>query len=499
MDNTYSPEVEYTNDYYHFMSPAMIDCIALNSGFSLPRRDGGFSYCELGCGFGLTTSYLAATHPEGRFFGIDLNAMQIGVAQEKCKGFGLDNVHFIAGDVMEIDPEGFPDLDYVTMHGLYSWVPAPVRKGALDLIAAKLKPGGCVFLSHDVLPGWHALMPIRDFLLAESEKSGKTSVMDRTMYAMSRLQQMVDQRANFVASSPSVLDWAVTLLKQDPRYVAHEYLVSCLAPMPFKTVAKDLSDIGLQYAGDTRPLLNNFRLCVPANLHADIERENDPHEREALKDYLFATTFRRSVFVRRHSTESGPVRDAGDQVWGLMATNVRPSLEFDFPSGKCRFDHPVYQAIIGTLRTQPRPLRELLQVLSGFPERALYNALMMLFAAQWVAPFRMNSGNSACDRINRQRIEGPRRDDMLLSSTYGGALPADDVERLYLFVRGTGGKNMAELGDAMHREAERRNWYRESPAFASFGADAAARRQSLHRIAARIVQQDDYYRSLGWL
>ena len=50
-------------------------------------------------------------------------------------------------------------------HGLYSWVPNPVRQKSLRLIKHSLAPHGIAFVSFNAYPGWHHLGALRDMML----------------------------------------------------------------------------------------------------------------------------------------------------------------------------------------------------------------------------------------------------------------------------------------------------------------------------------------------
>jgi len=63
-------DVTYIHPFYVFLAPAWLDYVAMLNGVTPHDRRGGFSWCDLGCGFGVTAVALAATHPNGRFVGI---------------------------------------------------------------------------------------------------------------------------------------------------------------------------------------------------------------------------------------------------------------------------------------------------------------------------------------------------------------------------------------------------------------------------------------------
>ena len=70
-----------------------------------------FSYCELGCGFGVTTNGLAQLFPQGQFTGIDFNEKHIDAAHELAEESGISNVDFKALDFNELAAANLPQLN----------------------------------------------------------------------------------------------------------------------------------------------------------------------------------------------------------------------------------------------------------------------------------------------------------------------------------------------------------------------------------------------------
>ena len=72
----YQVRIPYSQTSQPELSPAWIDHVALHAGLAPPRDKPGapFTYCDLGCGQGLTPTLLAAAVPSGRFFGLDAMA-----------------------------------------------------------------------------------------------------------------------------------------------------------------------------------------------------------------------------------------------------------------------------------------------------------------------------------------------------------------------------------------------------------------------------------------
>src|SRR5580693_843693 len=141
MGEEYVTDVTYVRGFEKNLSPTYIRLCAAVNGFDVPPLD-AFDYCELGCAYGDTTLALAASYPHARFVGIDLNAEHVASAKGAAKGGGVGNVRFFEGDFETLDHAEFPLFDYVTAHGVLSWIGPQKRKAVLDFMASKLKPGG---------------------------------------------------------------------------------------------------------------------------------------------------------------------------------------------------------------------------------------------------------------------------------------------------------------------------------------------------------------------
>jgi tRNA G46 methylase TrmB len=93
------------------LSPAHVECCRV---------------LELGCGNGANLIPMALTLPGSRFTGVDLAGTPIAAARTLTDELGLGNIAFHQRDSMELEP-GFAEFDYIIAHGVYSWVPPPVR------------------------------------------------------------------------------------------------------------------------------------------------------------------------------------------------------------------------------------------------------------------------------------------------------------------------------------------------------------------------------------
>ena len=155
-------ELPYTRNFFPDLSPAHLNLVCSLAGVTPPQLTQGFDYCELGCGQGLTTTLLAASFPQGRFWGVDFNPTHIGLAQKFAHNAGIDNLTFLDASFEEIlEWDDLPMFDYITLHGIYSWISRTQQQNLVRFIHRCLKPGGVVYNSYNAKPGKTNLEPVR--------------------------------------------------------------------------------------------------------------------------------------------------------------------------------------------------------------------------------------------------------------------------------------------------------------------------------------------------
>jgi len=333
-------DVDYPCGFYREQAPIHLKYICALNGVGSPALDQPFTYCEIGCGPGETSLILAASNPKGRFFGIDLSPSHIEQASSLAAASRLSNVEFLAADIALLDPDTLPDFDFITLHGLYSWVPDSVQVAIREFLAAKLKPGGVAYLSYNAMPGWGSAGPLRRFFTDQARRMDG-GILDKSRQIVERLEALRNSGAPFFHENPSAAGIVTRLRSSDPRYVAHEYLGSHWQPRYFADVYDEMAAQGLQYVGEGGIVENLLEHSVMPEFIESLRRENDRRNRETLRDFIQNRFFRRDIYIKpAPGTADAPV-DAllQDTLFGLVAAPVQipdtvnltdaPSLHFE--------------------------------------------------------------------------------------------------------------------------------------------------------------------------
>ena len=333
-------DVDYPGGFYREQAPIHLKYICALNGLSSPALDRPFAYCEIGCGPGDTTLLLAASNPTGRFFGIDLSPSHIKQASSLAAASGLSNVEFRSADIELLDPATLPDFDFVTLHGLYSWVPESVQASIRVFLATKLKPGGIAYLSYNAMPGWGSAGPLRRFFIDQARHMDG-GILDMSRQIVEQLEALQNGDAPFFRENPSAAGIVTRLRSADPRYVAHEYLGPHWQPRYFADVYNEMAAEGLHYVGEGGIVENLLEHSVMPEFVERLLRESDRCNRETLRDFIQNRFFRRDIYIKPAPDAADAPKDSllQDTLFGLVAAPIQvpdsvnladaPSLHFE--------------------------------------------------------------------------------------------------------------------------------------------------------------------------
>ncbi|MSQ69449.1 MAG: methyltransferase domain-containing protein [Gammaproteobacteria bacterium] len=388
----YITDVAYTDHYYAQLAPVLLAYVAALNGFVPPPiRD--FDYCEIGCGNGLSLNLHAAANPQARFVGIDLNPEHIANARAVAEDGGLRNLRYFALDVATAEHQSLPAFDYITLHGVYSWVSEAVRAQIVQFLRNRLKPGGAVMVSYNVLPGWAGLAPLREMLLSYTAGMPGMNSVERARHGLGYLQFMAEKGAAYFVQNPSAGEQLKDLQKQDLRYVAHEFFNYHWNPLYFSQVAREMMAAELMFCGSIPIEQNYAELTVPQPLHEMLKTAPSRNAVESNKDFACNTRFRNDVYVRGAPSAAPQAPDPAlfrDFAFGL-ATPVEALKLLQVSVGLVTMDlsgaiFPVIAQVLGD-RAQTVAQLQSLPELAGATAEQILGALQKLVVAQQATPF----------------------------------------------------------------------------------------------------------------
>jgi SAM-dependent methyltransferase len=389
MEPSYFCDASYIDYFYKGMSPWYLDLVAALHQVPRPALDPGFTYCELGCGTGLSLVLHAAANPQGRFYGVDLNGEHIKRAEATARAGGLTNVTFLEEDFSNLLERDLPAFDQVALHGVYSWISPAIRREVLGFLGGRLKPGGLLYLSYNTLPGWAQQAPLRHFMHTAAGARGTT--LERVEKGLTYLRMLSHAEAPILQALPQMRGEVDHILASDPRYVAHEYFTAQWEAFYFEQVAQELGRFGLNFVG-CLPLARNFaEFCVPEKLRPHLGTQDSRRAFETQKDFILNTVFRRDVFRMGPAVNPDPAGRPLDPV--VVGTCIAPrELQAQMKVGDYQavaFQDSLFKPLTELLTHGPRPVAEFAAhpSLAGFSNQEISTALLCLLASDQAMPF----------------------------------------------------------------------------------------------------------------
>jgi len=371
----YVTDVPYIPGYYRHQSPVHLRLACLLAGVAAPDLAPGrpLSYLELGCGHGFGALALAVCNPSWQVTGVDFNPAHIAVARSLAANAGLTHARFIEADLATLaDGPGaseIPEVDVATLHGLWSWVPDPVRAGIVRLLGNKVRPGGIVHLSYNSLPAWQGALGMQRLVREAGERLAAPSDL-RAQAGFETVRALAGAKAHHLCALPfvgSLLDHAQ---RCQPSYLAHEYMNRSWRPCFHADVVPAMAEAKLDWVASAQLLEMFSSLSVPDEARAVLDRFHDPVMRELVKDMCLERGLRQDVFVRgaNHIGPSQRDKALGDVVLGLLCPEPQFSWELEVPSGRATLERGFFGPIVEALGRGPQRVRDLL-ALPNLPRR----------------------------------------------------------------------------------------------------------------------------------
>ena len=250
---------------------------------------------ELGCGAGRNLVPMSWALPDAHFLGIELASRPIEAGRELVRTLGLSNIELRQGDILEV-PADLGEFDYIIAHGVYSWVPAPVREAAMSIFARHLAPEGIAYLNFNALPGGHlrdvarGMMQFRLAALDQPDAHGADAVRFLRLVAGAQpagspYREIIEEELDRIEHNP------LSVLFHDDLHPNHE-------AFHFRSVVEHAARHGLKYLCEARPAdVHPDR--YPAPVQAALRRfGGDRVAREQCFDFLVCQMYRSSLFCR---------------------------------------------------------------------------------------------------------------------------------------------------------------------------------------------------------
>jgi SAM-dependent methyltransferase/methyltransferase-like protein len=349
--------VEYPSAALPEAHPGHLHAVARMFGLA-PAPPDRSRVLEVGCGDGTHLIGCAVTMPGATLVGVDRSEAAVDRGNRMIAELGLTNVSLHAADLTTWEPPG--GFDYALAHGLYSWVPAPVRDALMGLFARVLGPAGVAYVSYNTYPGCYVRRMVWEMM--KFHTAGFADPAVRIGQATELLKFLSAGRSTRKDSGMALLSHELDNLlnDHDPRVLDHDDLGEVNDPVYVHEFVAHAARHGLRFVSEADA--HTMETCgFPAEVAGVLDglAEQDAVLREQYLDFLRVRRFRMTLLSpdpRRPLADPDPAGAKDLAVSGALTADPDPPdlgsrVPVTFKAGEAvaRTDLPIAKAALVAL------------------------------------------------------------------------------------------------------------------------------------------------------
>lgn len=439
--------VRYPLDYQWRCNPQHMRLALLAAGIRPP--DIGVA-CELGFGQG-GNLVLHAAAGQAHWLGNDVNPDHVRQARNLTQAvgaradlYGDTFVEFAARD-------GLPDVDYIVVSGVWSWISDRSRSAILDFAKRRLKPGGVLFLGYVTLPGLTDFAPVRHLMAQYAQAMPEADdIVGKVRRSLGFMERTLGATPSFFEDHPRIQARLDSLKDRTIEELAHDYFSRDWRPMHFADVAAQLAEAGLVHAGKAGYRDQIEALALKPAQRALLAEIDAPLFRETVSDFLLNRSGRFDYWMKASEGARHPVEDVlRDERFVLIAD--RPELPFEIRAplklqGHETIDRATTAVLELLAQRRARSVGDIEIALSGKATLPIIvEALQLLLGCRIVAHAQPNAAvaqaRATAARFNAFALDNIGADtgiDHFASPLLGGGFRVRLPEQLFLEARRSG-------------------------------------------------------------
>jgi hypothetical protein len=387
-------------------SPVSLSYAAALRGVKARRPGEAFAYAEAGCRDLESLTCLAASNPEGRFFGFMTDPARRAEAEARATARGVTNVAFFAGalpDILTQVSRGvlvMPPLNYLCCDDSATGVTSAARADLFSLAEKLLMPGGLFCLNYRAYDREDGALR---FMVSEFAPEMNAA---QAMVFLSELKQLGSAYFTAHPQEAARLDAAIA------RRIPDEFFSTYEGGQPrsgsFETTIA-LGPKGFVYAGDASIASNYIELSVPAEAQPLIMQFRGHMLYEQIKDFALNRTMRCDIWARYPVQMSAdPAELFGGFSYGITLAPEEIPSQIQAKSKTIDLTSPLYRTLIELMTLMPVSIGDILTHPQShtFTAEQIIEALQIMVACGVAHPMRGLGHPNNVDNVVKPRLVG---------------------------------------------------------------------------------------------
>ena len=328
----------------------------------------------------------------------------------------------------------------------------------VEIALKKLKPGGALYISYNVTPGWSPGMPLRILMAEYAKREGNGALVDRIDQSLGFVERVMGAGAAYFEQNPYLKQRLEAIKTQDRNYLAHEYYNADWHPMPFSQAADQLAQAKLTFAASASIMDNLPASASRRAAHEMLQSIRDPIMREATRDYFINQQFRRDIFVKgpRPIAPYDHAKRVERQRFILLGDPAKVRTKLLTAISEISLREDIYNPLAETLSAFPggsATVGELVasSTLPSLSREQIWEALLVLTGAGFVGPASTSitpeEDGAASRSLNAMllaRAEAGAGVDYLAAPKLGAAINVTRIEQMFILADSAGDADPVE-------------------------------------------------------
>jgi hypothetical protein len=369
-------------------SPVSLRYIAALRGNMSKRAGVAFTYAEIACRHPEKLICLAASNPEGRFYGLVADEATRRASEQEANKRGTFNAVFLVGTAVETlarlaNGSSLPPmLDYLCCDASETPLPAAEQTALFDLAQKRMNPGGLFTLSYRAYAREDGALR---FLVRELAPEMDDDQKQEFLTEIKRLGgSYLAKHADVAAKLNSAI------AKGAPQSFFSLYDGEPATSATFDMIVA-MASRGLAYAGDATLTSNYVELAVPVEAQSLIVNCRNNPLYEPIKDFALDRLVRSDIWVKAPATAStNPAELFGGFAYGLIVPREEVPASYAAQGKAIDLSAPLYIKLLDLMSIMPAGVGDVLSHPAGKgenPEKIL-EALQILVACGIASPMR---------------------------------------------------------------------------------------------------------------
>lgn len=385
-------------------SPVSLSYVAALRGF-LPRRPGdGFVYAQANCHAPETLIALAASNPEGKFYGLVGDADTSARATRLAAIRKVTNVWFLAMKATHLakGDATLPPLDFLVCDDSQLAMPVSERTAVFDCATTLLKDGGLFNYTYRVMTdGTDALR----YMIREITPDASADHAKALLPAFRQLGELFFKKNPALAAK---LDQAVARGVPDEFFALFDQGESRSTT---NETGEAMRARQMIYAGDADVSYNYVELSIPADVQPLVDGCAENYHYENFKDFAALRQVRSDIWCKPPVEMSqNPAELYGPFAYGIVAPNGIVPGSVDVFGKTIDLSGSPFRKLIAVMAQQPATIGDFLRhdngkEFAGNPGE-IVGALNILIALGYARPMRGALEAHRVDSLAQPRFSG---------------------------------------------------------------------------------------------